>query len=240
MAFTGNSYTLGTAVGATEPTLTLDNTGASPAAAATITATAGSHTINAKVLTATAGTDLEVTTSTAGALNLAGGLTNVATKTVTLSQTVGGPLTANALTVSSIANDGTLLVKQSGSDAPGYEAIRVTAGIDGTGDTTVGTTGGATTATLITEHIRQDVLTINAGSKVKISATGGAASTSVVNVLNIANASGSFSWSVPGGDISPAATGGPVASGAAVPEPATWLLAVIAALAGLVAWRRRK
>ena len=238
VAFTGGSYTLGAAVGPTEPTLTLDNTGVVPTAAATITATAGSHTINAKVLTA--GTDLDVTTSTTGALNLAGGLTNVATKTVTLSQKVAGPLTANALAISSIANEGALLVKQSGSDAPGYEAIRVTTGIDGTGDTTVGTTGGVTTATLITEHIRQDVLTINAGSKVKISATGGAASTSVVNVLNIANASGSFNWSSFGGDISPAATGGPVASGAAVPEPATWLLAVIAALAGLVAWRRRK
>ena len=230
------SYTLSGAA------LTLDNTGntTSPGIAK-IEATAGVHEIASPVKTATAGTDLDVTTSNAGRLSLTGGIDNVATKTLTLSQTVAGPLTANALTVSSIANEGTLLVKQSGSDALGYEAIRVAAGINGAGDTTVGTTGtGATTATLITEHIRQDVLTINAGSKVKISATGGASSTSVVNVLNIANASGSFSWSSFGGDISPAATGGPVASGAAVPEPATWLLAVIAALAGLVAWRRRK
>ena len=229
------SYTLSGAA------LTLDNTGntTSPGIAK-IEATAGVHEIASQVKTATAGTDLDVTTSNAGRLSLTGGIDNVATRTVTLSQTVAGPLTANALTISSIANEGTLVVKQSGSDALGYEAIRVAAGIDGTGDTTVGTTGGATTATLITEHIRQDVLTINAGSKVKISATGGASSTSVVNVLNIANAGGSFNWSSFGGDISPAATGGPVASGAAVPEPATWLLAVIAALAGLVAWRRRQ
>ena len=121
--------------------------------------------------------------------------------------------------------------------------LQIDKGIDANpaADTTVGTTGtGATTAELITEHIRQDALTIHAGSKVKISATGGASSTSVVNVLNLANASGSFNWSSFGGDISPAATGGPVASGAAVPEPATWLLVVMAALAGLVAWRRRK
>ena len=210
--------------------LTMDNTGGT-GTNAKIEATAGSHTIASPVITATA-SDLDVGVSGAGSLSLTGGIDNsTAAKTVTLSQAGTGNLG-----VQSITNAGTLAVSASTATHP----ITVTAGIDGTGDTTVGTTGGATTATLITEHIRQDVLTIDAGSKVKISATGGASSTSVVNVLNIANASGSFSWSVPGGDISPAATGGPVASGAAVPEPATWLLAVIAALAGLVAWRRRK
>ena len=157
----------------------------------------------------------------AGAVNSTLGLTKTGLGTAKLSA-----LTGSTYSGPTLVNEGTLEVTK---------GINLVADTD---DTTVGTS--ITTATLITEHIRQDVLTINAGSKVKISATGGAASTSVVNVLNIANASGSFSWSVPGGDISPAATGGPVASGAAVPEPATWLLAVIAALAGLVAWRRRK
>ena len=130
-----------------------------------------------------------------------------------------------------------------GNTAAAEGTLKVTAGIDlnaATDDTIVGTTGGSpTVAELITEHIRQDTLTINAGSKVTISATGGASSTSVVNVLNIANSSGTFNWSSFGGGITPAATGGSVASGAAVPEPATWLLAIMAALAGLVAWRRR-
>ena len=157
----------------------------------------------------------------AGAVNSTLGLTKTGLGTAKLSASTGTTYSGPTL-----VNEGTLEVTK---------GINLVADTD---DTTVGTS--TTTATLITEHIRQDVLTINAGSKVKISATGGASSTSVVNVLNIANASGSFSWSVPGGDISPAATGGPVASGAAVPEPATWLLAVIAALAGLVAWRRRK
>ena len=156
-----------------------------------------------------------------GAVNSTLGLTKTGLGTAKLSAGTGTTYSGPTL-----VNEGTLEVTK---------GINLVADTD---DTTVGTS--ITTATLITEHIRQDVLTINAGSKVKISATGGAASTSVVNVLNIANASGSFSWSVPGGDISPASTGGPVASGAAVPEPATWLLAVIAALAGLVAWRRRK
>ena len=170
--------------------------------------------------------------------------------TITLSGSVSG---TNGLT-----KTGTGVVEltaasnsYTGNTAAAEGTLKISAGVDSnenwatTGDdTTVGTPAAgldpAKVATLITEHIRQDVLTINAGSKVTISATGGASSTSVVNVLNIANSSGTFNWSSFGGGITPAATGGPVASGAAVPEPATWLLAVMAALAGLVAWRRRK
>ena len=188
-----------------------------------------SHTISAPV---TAASNVNIGVTGDASLSLAGGLTNATGKIVTLSQAGTGNLGTQ-----SIVNDGTLTVSASTATHP----ITVTAGIDGTGDTTVGTTGASpTVAELITEHIRQDVLTINAGSKVTISATGGSSSTSVVNVLNIANNSGTFNWSSFGGGITPAATGGPVASGAAVPEPATWLLAVMAALAGLFAWRRRK
>ena len=230
---TGSGYTIGLAA---SPALTLDGDTGN----AQLTATAGSHTIAAEIKTAAAGsgTNLNVTTSGDGRLSLTGALTIASDKTVTLVQT-NATATAPALVISSVSNAGTLVAQQSGMTNDNL-AIKVTAGIDGTGDTTVGTTGGATTAMLITEHIRQDVLTINAGSKVTISATGGASSTSVVNVLNIANSSGTFNWSALGGGITPAATGGSVASSAAVPEPATWLLVVMAALAGFVAWRRRK
>ena len=204
---------------------------------AELAATASSHILTAEVKTAASGSDLNVTTSgnstDHGALHLTK-LTNAVGRTVNLLQSdTAAP--APALVIDSVTNGGTLVVKTSGTDANG--AI-VVGGIDGSAGTTIVGTS-TSTATLITEHVRQDVLTINAGSKVKISATGGAASTSVVNVLNIANASGSFSWSVPGGDISPAATGGPVASGAAVPEPATWLL-VGFGLLSLLALRRRR
>ena len=131
--------------------------------------------------------------------------------------------------------------------------LKVVAGIDSNGngattgdDTSVGTAAAgldpAKIATLITEHIRQDTLTINAGSKVTINAASGSSGTSVVNFLNIASSSGTFNWSSLGGGIAPAATGGSgaVASGATVPEPATWLLAIMAGLAGVVVWRRRK
>ena len=170
------------------------------------------------------------TLTVSGSVSGTNGVTKTGTGTVELTAA------SNSYTGNTVVAEGTLKVS-AGVDSNGNWAV--------TGDdTTVGTPAAgldpAKFATLITEHVRQDVLTINAGSKVTISATGGAASTSVVNVLNIANSSGTFNWSVPGGDISPAATGGPVASGAAVPEPATWLLAVMAALAGLVAWRRRK
>ena len=169
------------------------------------------------------------TLTVSGSVSGTQGITKTGTGTVELTAA------SNSYTGNTVAAEGTL---------------KVTAGVNSNGnwvtngdDTTVGTPAAGLdpvkVATLITEHIRQDVLTINAGSKVTISATGGASSTSVVNVLNIANSSGTFNWSSFGGDISPAATGGPVASGAAVPEPATWLLAVMAALAGLVAWRRR-
>jgi autotransporter-associated beta strand protein len=58
--------------------------------------------------------------------------------------------------------------------------------------TIVGT--ATTTAELITGQVRQDALTINAGSTATISTAGGAGGTSVVNFLYIANGTGGFSW----------------------------------------------
>ena len=123
--------------------------------------------------------------------------------------------------------DGKLIIATGGIDSNGT----------GTGDTVIGRSGGTTTATLITEHIHQDTLTINASGKVKIDGSG----TSVVNFLNIANGSGSFSWSAGSGGIEPLSFDATQNKDAVapVPEPATWLLVSMAALAGLLAWRRR-
>ena len=103
-------------------------------------------------------------------------------------------------------------------------------------DTIIGTTAG--TAELITAHIRQDALTINAGSRVTIQTTGGASGTSVVNLLQIANSSGNFSWDA-GGGFALGATGDAVNDVIAAPEPAAWTIAIVAALTGLAAYRWR-
>ena len=84
--------------------------------------------------------------------------------------------------------------------------------------------------TLAADFIRQDALTINASGKVTIIGAG----TSVVNFLNIADTSGAFSWGTAGSGTSGSQ------NVVAVPEPATWLLAVLAALAAFATWRRRK
>ena len=96
-------------------------------------------------------------------------------------------------------------------------------GLSNAGSTTVN-------GTLIADYIRQESLTIIAGGKVSIDGSG----TSVVNFLNIADSSGNFSWGTGGGGSSDKL------NVIAVPEPATWLLAIMAASAGFVAWRRRK
>lgn len=107
------------------------------------------------------------------------------------------------------------------------------AAIDGAGDTTV---GSVTAATLVTDHVRQDTLTINADSAVVISATGGGTSTSVVNLLQIFNET-DFTWSAGGGA---AILDGNEVGGAvqAVPEPGTWALAVLALLSLSLVLRR--
>ena len=113
-------------------------------------------------------------------------------------------------------------------------------GLSNAGSTTIGTS--TTTAVLITEHIHQDTLTIHAGSKVKIGSMNNASSTSVVNFLNIWNPStNSFTWS---DDNTDGFTSARVRSGgdgntSAVPEPATWLLIIVAAMTGYCAIRHR-
>ena len=235
--FAGNSYTLGTSTG---PALILDQ--GTVAGVAQISATAGSHAIAAEVKTAASGsgTNLDVTTSGDGRLALTNVLSIAADKTVNLVQS-NTTATEPVLVISSVSNAGSLVVQQSGMTENNL-AIKVSDGIDGLGNTTVGTTGtGATTATLITEHIRQNTLTINAGSRVTIQTATGSSGTSVVNFLNIWNpnegSSGGFNWSTGTGGFTAAnlPAGGAVT---AVPEPATWMLLVLAALAGLLVRRK--
>ena len=111
-------------------------------------------------------------------------------------------------------------------------------GIAGDGSATLtGTTTIAAGACLQASHIRQNQLVIQ--GRVQIIADG--SGTSVVNFLNIANGSGSFSWDAGGGGIEPLNFDAPQNKDAAapVPEPATWLLVLMVALAGFIAWRRR-
>ena len=73
-----------------------------------------------------------------------------------------------------------------------------------------------------------------------IDTTGGTSGTSVVNFLQISNGT-DFNWGA-GAVADAASVGGASDAGSvanAVPEPATWLLLALAALAGLAAWRRR-
>ena len=61
----------------------------------------------------------------------------------------------------------------------------------------------------------------------------------MVNFLQISDAA-DFDWGAGGSGFVPAgATGGNANHAAPVPEPAAWLMVVVAALAGFVAWRRR-
>ena len=113
--------------------------------------------------------------------------------------------------------------------------LQVDAGIHSTGAgtdaTTVGLSDGTTTAILVTEHIRQDTLTINANGKVQIATLGSSSGTSVVNFLNIADSMGSFIWGAPSSAIV-------AQSSQAVPEPAVWLLVLCGVTVAIVAQRR--
>ena len=147
----------------------------------------------------------------------------------------GGTVSGNVLTFSKPVSGNVGLTKQ------GAGKVVLTQDSAYTGDTIVeaGTlvlqglsNGDSTTVsgTLVADYIRQDTLTINAGGKVEVSGGG----TSVVNFLNIADSSGNFPWGTVGGGLSDNL------NVIAVPEPATWLLAVISALVGFMAWRRPK
>lgn len=126
--------------------------------------------------------------------------------------------------------------------------LNIASGINSGGtwadSTTVALDNGSSPALveLVTAHVRQDALTINDNGKVTISATSGPASTSVVNLLQIGDGSGGFTWSFGGqggGAVVPL-SGEMGGEASPVPEPSTWALAVIALLAIGYAARRRK
>jgi len=100
-----SNYTIGNTAGG--ETINFDNTSGTGNAA--VTNTLGTHTINSIVKT-TAASDLDITV-TAGALTLAGGVNNTASKTVTV--TNDGTLNLNAASaVSNVSGTGTLTVAQ--------------------------------------------------------------------------------------------------------------------------------
>ena len=114
-----------------------------------------------------------------------------------------------------------------------------------TDDTTVALDDGSSPALveLVTTHVRQDTLKINDNGKVAITGTSGPSSTSVVNLLQIGDGTGGFTWGFGalggGGAVVP--VGDETGSAASpVPEPSTWALALTALLAlGYVARCRR-
>ena len=129
-----------------------------------------------------------------------------------------------------------LLVNSGSLNVGGGSTFVVNGNLDGDGDTIVG--DGVSVATLVTEHICQDTLTINASGKVQITGSG----TSVVNFLCIWNpntpGAGSIDWSTPSGGFTAASL--PDNAATAVPEPATWSLLIAVASAGMLACRRRR
>ena len=103
--------------------------------------------------------------------------------------------------------------------------------------------GGAAGSLLETPHIRRDALTIGIDGLVRVTATAGTASTSVIDLLQIAQGDGSFEWSSPASGVSFLGIEGDLsASVTAVPEPAAWLavLSAVAAWAAVCNGRSRR
>ena len=199
--------------------------------------------------------------SSAVTLNVASG--NAAVEVLTGSHEIAAPLTLASPSEFRVARTADTLTitgpisGTAGLTKSGDGVLDVLGAINYAGDTTIAAGemrathfNPATAATaqidvqagahLVADSILADTLTIGAGGSVTIDTAIVDAGTSVVNFLNIANGSGSFSWDAGGSGIAPAGLGETdVNSGATVPEPATWLLAVMATLAGPVIWRRR-
>ena len=193
-----------------------------------------------------------LTSSVPITLKTGGGTIDSNGYTVTLTSPVGGTggLTktgAGSLLLTSASQTTPLPNTYTGNTVVANGTLQIDGGIDSNGswtttsdDTIVGTS--STTATLITEHIRQDTLTINPGSKVTINTAGGVTGTSVVNFLNLADSSGSFSWTALDPSSVPQSVGAANSGDAiaAVPEPGTRLLLLAGALTSLLAWRRTR
>ncbi len=108
--------------------------------------------------------------------------------------------------------------------------LQAVVGLQGEGSLSV---GGAAGSLLETPHIRRNSLTIGADGLVRITSTAGGASTSVIDLLQIAHGDGSFAWVAPVSGASLAGIeGDPSAAVATVPEPAAWL----AVLSAFAAW----
>jgi len=178
----GTGYTIGLA--ATGNTLTLNNTGGT--GAATLEAQAGTHLINAKVVTA--GTNLDISTTGAASLTLVQGIDNTAGKAITLSNAAG------TLNVGNITNVTASTLSVTGSAAAGT--------IEGASGAVAGSTTLTTNAALTATRVRQDSVTIsgsagNAGAKLTINATtptngGNPNMVSRVNSLSISGTTTTF------------------------------------------------
>jgi len=114
--------------------------------------------------------------------------------------------------------------------------LHALAGLQGDGSLSV---GGAAGSLLEAPSIRRESLTIGADGRVRITSNTGGASTSVINLLQIAQGDGSFVWGTPASGAPLSGIGGdPSAAVVTVPEPAAWL-AVLPALAAAAFAARR-
>ena len=193
-----------------------------------------------------------LTSSVPITLKTGGGTIDSNGYTVTLTSPVGGTggLTktgAGSLLLTSASQATPLPNTYTGNTVVANGTLQIDGGVNSNGtwattsdDTIVGTS--STTATLITEHIRQDTLTINPGSKVTINTTGVATGTSVVNFLNLADSSGSFSWAAVDAGSVPQSVGATNSGDtvAATPEPGAWLLLAAGVLTGVCGWWRAR
>jgi autotransporter-associated beta strand protein len=184
--------------------------------------------------------DLNDTSETIGSLQSTSAMAAVILGSGTLTTGGNGDTTSFAGSITGTGNlvkDGAGTMTIAGADGNNYTGnttvlegiLQVNYGVDsngtGAGTTTVGT--ATSSATLVTQYIYQDTLIINAGSVVELMPSASAMSFVEVTAAEI------------GGGLSSGSVGASVAV-TPVPEPATWLLVVMAALAGLVAWRRRR
>ena len=149
-----------------------------------------------------------------------------------VASTAATPLDLSAATGATLNLTGGLL--NAASEVNILEGTIIAAAIDGAGDTSVGTVSAAE---LVTEHIRQDALTIGSGSSVTISGTSGPGSTSIINLLQIFDGT-DFVWSA-GGGFTMTEAGEAGGGTQPVPEPGTWALCAIAVLGLPFILRRR-